>query len=327
MDLKTKLYQMFILGLEGENYRQALEYGLGGVIFFTKDIQSAEQIRELTFQIKEKSLIPPFISIDQEGGRVERTENIHGGKKYLSAKFAYEKGLEYLKEQTEAIANELTSYGINLNFAPCIDVDTNPNNPIIGERAFSSNPDEVIKAEKIVSETYINNGIIPCVKHFPGHGDANADSHLTLPEIDLTLEEMERTHIKPFVSAIKNGIPMVMAAHLHCKCFEDEKIPTSLSKKAISYLRNNLDFNGVVISDDMVMKGVSDFGETEACIMGIKAGLNMLIYRDSSYKTIQVVENVLKIAEKDSELQDKIDFSYNKIIELKKRFLNFEKTV
>ena len=327
MDLKTKLYQMFIFGLEGGNYRQALEYGLGGVIFFTKDIQSVEQIKELISKIKAESLIPPFLSIDQEGGRVERTENIHGGKKYLSAKFAYEKGLEYLKGQTETIAKELTSYGINLNFAPCIDVNTNPANPIIGVRAFSSNPDDVIEAEKIVSETYINNGVIPCAKHFPGHGDANADSHLTLPEIDLNLNDMEKTHIRPFASAIENGIPVIMAAHLHCKCFEDKKIPTSLSKNAISYLRNNLGFNGVIISDDMVMKGVSDFGEVEACVMGIKAGLNMFIYRNSDSKTIQVIEDILKIAQNDYELQEKIDFSYNKIIELKKRFLNFEKTV
>ena len=120
---------------------------------------------------------------------------------------------------------------------------------------------------------------------------------------------------------------MIMAAHLHCKCFEDKKIPTSLSKNAISYLRNNLGFNGVIISDDMVMKGVSDFGEVEACVMGIKAGLNMFIYRNSNRKTIQVIEDILKIAQNDYELQEKIDFSYNKIIELKKRFLNFEKTV
>jgi beta-N-acetylhexosaminidase len=150
---------------------------------------------------------------------------------------------------------------------------------------------------------------------------------LTLPEIYLTLDEMERTHIKPFAASIENGIPMIMAAHLHCKCFEDKKIPTSLSKNAISYLRNNLGFNGVIISDDMVMKGVSDFGEVEACVMGIKAGLNMFIYRNSNRKTIQVIEDILKIAQNDYELQEKIDFSYNKIIELKKRFLNFEKAV
>ena len=317
-NLKTKLYQMFILGLEGGGYKHSLNQGLGGVIFFTKDIQSTEQFKNLTAEIKSQSLIPPFLSIDQEGGRVERTENIHGGKKYLSAKFAYEKGTEFLAEQTQNIADELKSYGINLNFAPCIDVNTNPDNPIIGERAFSSNPDEVIIAEKIVSEIYKNNGIIPCVKHYPGHGDANADSHLTLPEIDLSLKQMEQTHIKPFKYAIKNGAQMVMAAHLHCRCFENEPIPISLSKNALDYLRKNLGYDGVIISDDMVMKGVSKFGQVEACVMGIKAGLNMFIYRNSTTEILNIIEEVYNLALNDIELQKNIEDSYTRILNLKK---------
>ncbi|MDE6137887.1 MAG: hypothetical protein K2F57_00285, partial [Candidatus Gastranaerophilales bacterium] len=245
-------------------------------------------------------------------------------KKYLSAKFAYEKGEDFLINQTEKIAKELLSYGINLNFAPCIDTNTNPQNPIIGERAFSSNPDEVIQGEKIVSQIYRKNKIIPCVKHFPGHGNAEADSHLTLPVIDLTLKEMEKTHIKPFKSAIKNGIEIIMAAHLHCTCFEQKPIPTSLSKKALSYLRNELGFKGIIISDDMVMKGVSAFGETEACEMAIKAGINLFIYRFSDTKTINIIENIYKKAIIDDELKEKIEFSYRKIIEVKNKFFKME---
>lgn len=316
MDLKTKLYQMFILGTDGNGYKEALSKGLGGIIFFTKDIQAPEQLKNLIFDIKAKSLISPFLSIDQEGGRVERTENLHNGKKYLSAKYAFEKGENFLKSQTENIAKELTGYGINLNFAPCIDVNTNPNNPIIGERAFSNKVEDVIWGEKIVSQTYRENGIIPCVKHFPGHGDANADSHLTLPEIDLSLDEMEKTHIKPFASCAKN-IEMVMVAHLHCTCFEKEVIPTSLSKNAISYLREKLGFKGVAISDDMIMKGVAKFGDVEACEMGIRAGLNMFIYRNSTPETINIIETVAKKAETDNELRENIEKSYAKIIHLK----------
>ena len=317
VDLKEKLYQMFILGTEGGNLDEALKNGLGGVIFFTKDIQSAEQFKTLITDIKQKCKTKPFLSIDQEGGRVERTENIHNGKKYLSAKFTYEKGLAFLEKQTQEIAQELRNYGINLNFAPCIDTNTNPNNPIIGERAFSSNPDEVIEAEKIVSLTYRKNGIIPCVKHFPGHGDANADSHLTLPIIDLSLEEMEQTHIKPFKKAIDNGIGMVMVAHLHCTCFEKETIPTSLSKNTIGYLRDNLNFKGIIISDDMIMKGVTNFGEVEACEMGIRVGLNMFIYRNCDDKTINIIEKIYQKAIIDEELHRNIEESYLKIKNLK----------
>lgn len=320
MDLKTKLYQMFILGTEGDGYIQALEKGLGGMIFFTKDIQSKDQFKNLVSDIKSKALITPFLSIDQEGGRVERTENIHNGKKYLSAKYAYEKGEDFLRNQTKEIALELKSYGLNLNFAPCIDVNTNPNNPIIGERAFSSNSDAVIKCEKIVSQTYRENGIIPCAKHFPGHGDANADSHLTLPEINLPLEEMEKTHIKPFASCAKT-IEMIMVAHLHCTCFEKDIIPTSLSKNAISYLRNQLGFKGIIISDDMIMKGATKFGFVNACEMGIRAGLNMFIYRNSTPETINIIETIAQKALTDKELQEKIEYSFEKINNLKSKFL------
>lgn len=311
---------MFILGLDGNGYKEALAKGLGGIIFFTKDIQTPEQFKNLCAEITSQSKITPFLSIDQEGGRVERTENIHGGKKYLSAKFAFEKGEEFLRNQTDEIAKELKSYGINMNFAPCIDVNTNPNNPIIGERAFSNNPDEVILGQKIVSATYRNNGIIPCVKHFPGHGDANADSHLTLPQINLSLDEMEQTHIKPFADAVKDGIEMVMVAHLHCTCFEKEEIPTSLSKNAINYLRKSLNFNGVAISDDMIMKGVAKFGAKTACEMGIRAGLNMFIYRNSLPETIDIIEFLVQKAQGDRELFANIETSFEKIIELKKKF-------
>ncbi len=317
-DLKEKIYQMFILGLEGGNYKTALQNNLGGIIFFTKDIQTPEQFKQLIKDIKKEVKTPLFLSIDQEGGRVERTENIHHGKKYLSAKFAYEKGLDFLQKQTQEIAQELKGYGINLNFAPCIDTNTNPSNPIIGERAFSSNPDEVIKAEKVVSSTYLKNGILPCVKHFPGHGDANADSHLTLPQINLPLEVMEKYHIKPFKSAIENGIDMIMIAHLHCTCFEKEKIPTSLSKNAVNYLRKKLNFNGVIISDDMIMKGVSEFGEVEACLMAINAGVNMFIYRNCDDTTINIIEKIYQEAIINKELKNKIESSYKKITELKK---------
>ncbi len=316
MNLKEKLYQMFILGTNGGGYKSALKNNLGGIIFFTHDIKSSEQFKKLIDECKSLAKTTPFLSIDQEGGRVERTENIYNGKKYLSAKYAYEKGLDFLEKQTNEIAQELKSYGINLNFAPCIDVNTNPNNPIIGERSYSSNPNDVIKAEHIVSSTFRKNGIIPCVKHFPGHGDANADSHLTLPEIDLSLEEMEKIHIKPFKACAKE-VEMIMAAHLYCTCFEKEEIPTSLSRNALDYLRNRLGFEGIIISDDMIMKGVAKFGTAEAIEMGILAGLNMFIYRNSTPEIIEAIESVAQKVQNNKELSKNIEKSFEKIISLK----------
>ena len=319
--MEKLIYQMFILGTGGVNniyLQQALKNGLGGIIYFTCDIESKEQFTNLINEHKSKAQNPLFLSIDQEGGRVERTENIH--ERYLSPRFAYKKGEKFLEEQTTKIANELREYGINLNFAPCADVNTNPHNPIIGERAFSDKTDDVIKGVKLVAQTYRKNGIIPCVKHFPGHGDADKDSHLTLPQIDLPMDVMEEIHIKPFKFAVENNIEMIMAAHLHCTCFDKEVLPASLSKNAIGYLRNKLKYGGVIISDDMVMKGVQDYGSTEAVLMGIRAGLDMFIFRDCDKMTIDVIENVVKIVEKDEDLKERVINSNQRISELKKQY-------
>lgn len=310
----NEIWQMFIFG-SGDYLYNAIENGLGGVIFFTRDIESKEQFKGLIKEIIDKSKIYPFLSIDQEGGRVERTENIH--PRYLSPRYAYQKGVDFLIEQTTNIAKELKEYGINLNFAPCADVNTNPSNPIIGERAFSNNTEDVIKGVNIVSECYRKNGIIPCVKHYPGHGDADKDSHLTLPEINLPLDEMEKIHIAPFKNSVENNIEMIMAAHLHCTCFDCDVIPASLSKNAIGYLRNKLGYNGVIISDDMVMKGVQDFGSLEAVIMGIKAGLDMFIFRDADENAYKTVEKLIEISKTDNELTVSILQSLDRIQKLK----------
>ena len=316
--MEKLVYQMFILGT-GECLKEALKKGLGGVIFFTKDIESKEQFKDLISKIKSQCEIPPFLSIDQEGGRVERTERIH--ERYLSPRFAFQKGEAFLQEQTKIIADELVSYGINLNFAPCADVNTNPDNPIIGERAFSDKTDEVIEGVRIVSETYRQNGIIPCIKHYPGHGDASKDSHLTLPEIDLPLKEMEKNHIRPFREAANDNIEMIMAAHLHCTCFDKDIIPASLSANAIGYLRNIIGYKGLIITDDMEMKGVESFGAVEASIMAILAGVDIILYREANQKTIEIIEAVIDMAEQNDALRRRILESNSRIEALKKQRL------
>ena len=186
-----------------------------------------------------------------------------------------------------------------------------------GSSPFSDNSDDVILGEKIVTAEYRKNGIVPCVKHFPGHGDANADSHLTLPEINMDFAELENIHIKPFRYAINDGIEMVMVAHLHVPHFEKDIIPTSLSRNAIDYLRNKLGFKGVIVSDDMIMKGVAKFGGVQACEMGIRAGLNMFIYRNSTPEIINIIDTIAQKAENDTELRENIEKSYELIIKLK----------
>jgi len=314
--MEKSVYQMFILGC-GEQLDYALNKGLGGVIFFTKDIPSEEEFINKIKDIKAKSLVMPFLSIDQEGGRVERTENIRPRR--LSPREAFKNGREFLKKQSEEIAQELNRWGINLNFAPCADVNTNPLNPIIGERAFSDNPDEVAEGVKIFTQASEKFGVIPCIKHFPGHGNADKDSHLTLPVINLPLNEMEKIHIKPFRYAINDGVNMIMAAHLHCTCFDKEELPASLSANAIGYLRHNLGYDGIVITDDMVMNGVGKFESTEACIMAITAGVDMFIFRNSDSGIIKIIENLVTAVKKDKALAEKVIESNKRISKLKEK--------
>lgn len=294
---------MFILGFEGEeitpNLSKALNYGLGGVIFFTRNINSEKQFKKLVQKIKNESKFPLFLSIDQEGGRVERTLNLYGGPKYLSARDAAKRGEDFVINQTESIAKELKSFGLNMNFAPVLDVDTNPGNPIIAERSFSPNPSIVAKMGEICVKTYLNNGIIPVGKHFPGHGETDIDSHKEMPELFMGMEELEKTHILPFKHLIKCGIPALMAAHIHYGAFDEDKVPASVSKNVIKeYLRKILGFNGLIISDDMVMGGIKCFSPIEACIKGVEAGINMFIYRDADDKTMELIESLVELAKK-----------------------------
>lgn len=323
MTLEQKIYGMFILGYEEENpkanagFMKALQSGLGGVIFFTRNITDKERFRDTVNVIKQNSLYAPFLSIDQEGGRVERTLNLYGGTHYLSARSAAKKGEAFVKQQTQWISQELNYLGLNMNFAPVLDVDTNPDNPIIADRSYSSDPDEVIKFGKIAVDTYKQNRIIPVGKHFPGHGDANIDSHLDMPVLDLSLEELEQIHIKPF-KALVNDLPAIMAAHIHYKAFDSEKIPASISKNVLNYLRNTVGFNGVIISDDMVMGGVKRFSSFDACKRGILAGVNMFIYRNADEKTLSLIEQITNAVKTGEIPQEKIDESINRIQTLKK---------
>ncbi len=323
LTIREKIYQMFILGLSGDsllenpNFLNALKSNLGGAIFFTQNINSEDKFKKLVQDINQNAMSPLFLSIDQEGGRVERTLNLHNGPKYLNARESAKNGIEFVEKQTLRIAEELKLFGLNMNFAPVLDVDTNPNNPIISERSYSSNPDVVVEFGRIAAQVYLNNGIIPVGKHFPGHGETSVDSHLAMPELNLSLEELEKIHIKPFKELIKE-LPAVMVAHIYYSAFDKEKIPASISKNVIEgYLRSTLKFDGLVISDDMVMGGIKSFSSVEACLRGIDAGINMFIFRDSDDETIQLIDTIINKAENGEVDMKQINYSLECIKNLK----------
>ncbi|MGN0192945.1 MAG: glycoside hydrolase family 3 N-terminal domain-containing protein [Candidatus Gastranaerophilaceae bacterium] len=315
--LNERVKSLFIAGYNGTNpendekFAELLRSGLGGVIFFTQNIRTAEGFKKDVETIKRLAKTPPLLSIDQEGGRVERTENLHNGKKYLSAQFAAEKGEDFVRNQTEELCSELSSFGINMNFAPVLDVNSNPDNPIIGERAFADNPDDVAKFAKIVADVHKKHGIITVGKHFPGHGDTATDSHVELPFVNFDRRTAE-LHLKPF--KLLNDLPAMMVAHVVYPLFDD--LPASLSEKIIkNILRKSLKFNSVVISDDMVMGAVKNI--ENAFVTGLKAGINMFIYRCADEKLQKTLQTLETLALRDEELLHAINDSYEKITALK----------
>ncbi len=325
--IRNKINQLFIVGYEGENvedcpiFLELARNGLGGAIFFTQNIATEMQFKENIKKIKRNSMIAPFLSIDQEGGRVERTENIHGGKKYLSAKEAAEKGLDFVEKQTEELCEELLKYGINMNFAPVLDTNTNPKNPIIGIRAYGENPEEVIKYTTSVFKIHQKKGIIPVGKHFPGHGDTATDSHIEMPIVRLNQTEMEEKHLKPFKAAIENGLDAIMVSHVFYTCYDEKPCPASLSKRICTeLLKDELKFEGITLSDDMVMGAVSDKNPFEIYIQALKAGINIFLYRNSDEKLLSIIDFIEREVNKDDKLLNIINQSYENVIKLKNKY-------
>ncbi len=321
--IKKLLLNLFIAGFEGEfpsnELKRAVSSGLGGVIFFSDNIKTRETFKKTVSELKTLSPNKLITSIDQEGGLVERTINLEDKVDYLSARaIANIKDTSLIARHYEVLAQELADFGINMNFAPDVDVNTIKTNSIIGLRSFADDSEAVCKLAKIEIEAFRNNGILSVAKHFPGHGHCSIDSHISMPEIDLAFDELEKKHIKPFKAAIENGVDAVMVAHAAYDCFNSDKTPASLSKEVIDYLRKNLEFEGLIISDDMVMGAIArQFDAKTACIKAIKAGVNMLIFRNFTKEIEKLIDDLAQYALIDDDFRQMAEFSYQKVKKLK----------
>lgn len=326
MNLEEKIGQLLICGFEGytpskEMEQLIKEYQIGGVILFSRNIKDPQQTARLCNSLQRMAGIPLFISVDQEGGKVSRLPkpftqfpgNAAIGKSD-SVKLAYSFG--------EITAKELKAVGINMDFAPVLDVNTNPQNPVINERAFSDNPIKVSMLGLSVIAGLQDNGIIACCKHFPGHGDTSLDSHYKLPIVEHDLERLREVEFLPFIQAVQNGVAAIMTAHVIYKSI-DEKYPASTSEKIIhNLLRREMGFSGLVITDDLEMKAITDnYNMEEAAILAVSAGADIiLICKD--HERQKAVRNALIKAVKDKIISEgRIDESIERIDAIKKRFL------
>jgi len=328
MTVDEKIGQMIIVGLDGytidDSTREMIEdYHVGGFILFSDNVKDSNQLLTLINSLKttnSKNKIPLFISVDQEGGKVDRMPDEF--KEFPSNRIIGQiNSKEFSYKIGSIIAEEIKAFGFNMDFAPVLDINSNPKNPVIGDRAFGSE-------EEIVSDLGIetmkgiqSGGIISVVKHFPGHGDTSVDSHIGLPTVYKDLKQLKSFELIPFQEAIKNNADVVMIAHILLNKI-DAQNPASLSKTIITdILRGELNFEGVVITDDMTMGAVTNNYEIDnGAVKAIKAGSDIALVCHG-YENGRSVINGIKQAVEDGIIpKERIDESVYRILKLKQKY-------
>ena len=323
-ELEIQIGQMLMVGVSDyELTRTELKisqsHNFGGFILFSRNCCEPAQIHSLCRSLSEATDRLPFIAIDEEGGRAHRLPPpfTHFPPAALVGKtgnpdLAFRIG--------RAVAAELSLLGINLNFAPVLDVHSNPDNPIIGDRSFGATPDRVAAMALALSDGLRSGGIIPCGKHFPGHGDTATDSHLHLPVVAKSLSELRALELMPFLHACRSRIEAFMTAHVVFPAL-DEGYPATLSSRIVTgLLRQELGYDGLVFSDDMEMKAITEnFDAEEAAVSSVRAGINVLLYCHDLAKAVGIFELLCREARDDSELRAKIEESCARIDKLKTR--------
>ncbi len=253
-----------------------LDEGVGGVILFEHNVQGPEHVAELNDAVRRHAGRPLLICVDQEGGTVARLRN--GFTPMPPARELGRAGPAAARETGRVCGTELAAVGFDLNFAPVLDVDTNPANPIIGDRSFSSDAARAAEAAVAFAAGLAEAGVVACGKHFPGHGDTLTDSHLTLPRLPHDMDRLEAVELVPFRAAIAAGIPAIMSAHIVFEAI-DPAVPGTMSRRVVQgLLRETLGFQGVIFSDDLEMDAVkAHFDFAGAVKQTAEAGVDALL--------------------------------------------------
>lgn len=339
--LQDKIGQMIMVGFRGYEIdkdssiaKQIHEGKVGGVIYFDYDltnethernIKSYKQLRKLSIDLQNiKTTLPLFIAIDEEGGKVQRLKSKYGFPNEISAqKLGEINNTELTKWEALKSAKILKSMKINTNFAPVVDVNTNPDNPAIGklERSFSENPEKVYKHAKSTIDGYKTENIITALKHFPGHGSAFNDSHLGITDITETWNSSELIPYEKLINDKK--VDMIMMGHLFNKNMDDT-YPASISKKYTDFIRKDMKYNGVLISDDMQMRAIRDHYSLEKQIqLFLQSDMDIILYGNNLEYDEEIADKVFNLIYKasinDIEMQKRINKSFERIIKLKNK--------
>lgn len=325
MTLLEKIGQLFVCGFEGTAPSRDItdlisKSHVGGVILFSRNLKSPAQAAELTRGLQALSAkMPLFIGVDQEGGRISRLPK--GFTCFpAAAAFGASGKTDLAYRASQVTAAELKAVGINLNFAPVLDVATRPDNPVIGDRAFGSSATLVSRMGLAVMAGLQDARVIACGKHFPGHGDTTQDSHLALPKVALTKPRLQSVELRPFFHLIGNELGMIMTAHVVYPAL-DAKNPATLSPAIIGrMLRKDLGFGGVVITDDLEMKAISKKPGV-AAVRAIQAGVDLILICHHADKQREAIEAVHRAVKAKVIPEARIDQSVLRILSLKERFL------
>lgn len=330
MSTEEKVGQLAIIGLDGKSMdNNALsfiqKYHVGGFILFKDNIENAKQTLGLLNQLKESNAddpdsIPLWLSVDQEGGKVSRMPS-EFTKMPTARQIASRSNPDYTYAVGQSLGAELASLGFNMDFAPVLDINSNPNNPVIGDRSFGSDAETVSAHGVAMMNGITSQGIASVAKHFPGHGDTSVDSHKNLPVVNKSLKELSGFELLPFQEAIEGDVDAIMVGHLLMTKL-DKDHPASISKAVISdLLRGQLDYDGVVITDDMTMKGLTggnDIGD--AAVDAILAGGDILLVCHEYELQKKVLDTVLMRAMDGTISPDRLDESVYRILRLKARY-------
>ncbi len=317
---------LFLLGFDGpalpDDVKDLLARGLAGVVLFARNLADPDQVRDLCQGIREaaRGHPPPIIAVDEEGGRVQRLRRMIGA--FPSAREVGRGGAEAARQAGVAIGAALWDLGFNVDFAPVLDVDSNPANPIIGDRAFSANPGEVARCGVAFLEGLQAAGVLACGKHFPGHGDAAADSHVDLPVIRADAETLRCREIPPFEAAVRAGLPMVMTAHCVYPALDPE-CPATLSRRVVAgLLRQDLGFGGCVVTDDLGMKAISErFAPDEVVARGLDAGVDLFLHCGAAGEGLRLIEALEDLVRKGEIPRASVEAAVRRVQELRKRLV------
>ncbi|MFP4021432.1 MAG: beta-N-acetylhexosaminidase [Halanaerobium sp.] len=333
MSLAEKVGQLFQVGFHSKTADREIKdlienYHIGGVIYFSRNIENLEQTAELSKELQQLALnsdsaIPLFISADQEGGTVTRLSGATHFPGNMAQGAADDKDLT--KKMAEYTAVELKNLGINVNLAPVLDVNNNPANPVIGVRSFGEDPQLVAELGTAYIKGLQSEGVTATAKHFPGHGDTAVDSHLDLPIIEHQRSRLERVELYPFKKAAEAGVDSIMTSHIYFPAIEKEKeIPATLSKAVLTdLLRNELKFDGLIITDCMEMNAVANsFGTVEGAVRTIEAGSDTVLVSHSYQQQKNAVEAVIAAVKSGRISEKRIDASVRRILSLKGKRIN-----